>query len=157
MAITDGLRSVTADCPWPAPAVRPGSTWSGALCITRAVAAAVPEARQFARNVARRWVLPEDPTATLSLVVSELVTNAVLHSGSEDVTTLIVFDGLDVTVEVTDSGQWLERGSHRRVAQDEHAVFGRGLDLVRACTSWCTIASSGAGTRVVARLTVAEP
>ncbi|MET8452132.1 ATP-binding protein [Streptomyces sp. NPDC005209] len=121
------------------------------------MAAAVPEARQFARNVARRWVLPEDPTATLSLVVSELVTNAVLHSGSEDVTTLIVFDGLDVTVEVTDSGQWLERGSHRRVAQDEHAVFGRGLDLVRACTSWCTIASSGAGTRVVARLTVAEP
>ncbi|MFE1315863.1 ATP-binding protein [Streptomyces sp. NPDC058755] len=157
MAIMDGFRPVTADCPWPAPAVRTGATRSGALCITRAVAAAVPEVRQFARNAARRWVLPEDPTATLSLVVSELVTNAVLHSGSEDVTTLIVFDGLDVTVEVTDSGQWLERGTHRRVAEDEDAAFGRGLDLVRACTSWCTIHPCAEGTRVMARLPVAEP
>ncbi|MFF4040123.1 ATP-binding protein [Streptomyces sp. NPDC001816] len=157
MSIIDGLRSVTADCPWPAPAVRPGSTWSWALCITRAVDAAVPEARQFARHAARRWALPEDPTATSSLVVSELVTNAVLHSGTEDVTTLIVFDGLDVTVEVTDSGRWLERGTNRRVAEDENAAFGRGLDLVRACTSWCTIHPTSAGTRVVARLPVTGP
>ncbi|MEU1404811.1 ATP-binding protein [Streptomyces sp. NPDC005728] len=157
MAIIDGLRSVTADCPWPAPAAQPGPSRSWALCITRAVAAAVPEARRFARQAARRWALPEDPTATLSLVVSELVTNAVLHSGSEDVTTLIVFDGLDVTVEVTDSGQWLERGTHRRVAEDEDAAFGRGLDLVRACTSWCTIHLSAAGSRVMARLPIAEP
>lgn len=63
MAINDGLRSVTADCPWPAPAVRPGTTWSWALCIARAMAAG-PEARQFARHAAQRWALPEDSTVT---------------------------------------------------------------------------------------------
>jgi anti-sigma regulatory factor (Ser/Thr protein kinase) len=120
------------------------------------VAAAVPKSRHFARDAARRWALPEDPSDTLSLVVTELVTNAVLHSGSADVTTLIVFDGIVVTVEVTDSGRWLERGANRRVMEDEDAAFGRGLDLVKACTSWCTVHLSAAGTRVVVRLPVVD-
>ncbi|MFF3689753.1 ATP-binding protein [Streptomyces sp. NPDC002187] len=156
MAIMDGLRPVTTDRPRPSPAARPGPTRLRALRITRAVAATVPEVRNFARRTAQRWAIPEESSDTLSLVVSELVTNAVLHSGSADVTTLIVFDGAAVTVEITDSGRWLVRDACRRVAEDEDAAFGRGLDLVRACTSWCMIQPSPAGTRAVARLPVAE-
>ncbi|NUK00320.1 ATP-binding protein [Streptomyces lunaelactis] len=156
MAIMDGLRSINADRPRPSLAAQPGPTRHRALRATRAVAAAVPELRHFARRTAQQWAIPDESSDALSLVVSELVTNAVLHSGSADVTALIVFDGVAVTVEVTDSGRWLARGANRCVAEDEDADFGRGLDLVRACTSWCMVQPSAAGTRVVARLPVAE-
>ncbi|MBL1102125.1 ATP-binding protein [Streptomyces sp. 205] len=116
--------------------------------MTRAVAAAVPELRHFARSAAQRWGIPQDACDTLLLVVSELVTNTVLHSGSSDVMAVIVFDGVAVTVEITDSGRWLVRD----VKEDQDADFGRGLDLVRACTSWCAVHPSASGTRVVVRL-----
>ncbi len=116
----------------------------------------MPVLRRFARRTAQRWAVPEDASETLALVVSELVTNAVLHSGSADVTGLIVFDGDAVTVEVTDSGRWLVRDANRSVTEDADAEFGRGLDLVRACTSWFTVHPSDAGTTVVARVCVRE-
>lgn len=156
MAIMDGLRSTTADRPGPSLAALPGPKLFRALYVTRAVAAAVPELRHFVRRTAQQWAVPEKSSDTLSLVVTELVTNAVLHSGSADVTALIVFDGVAVTIEVTDSGRWLARGSNRCVAEDEDADFGRGLDLVRACTSWCMVHPYAAGTRILARLPVAE-
>lgn len=93
----------------------------------------------------------------MSLVLSELVTNAVVHSGSEDVTTLIVFAGLDGSVEVTDSGWGLARSTNRRVPENENAAFERGLALVRASPSWCTIHPSAAGTWGVARLPLRRP
>ncbi|MFE5080934.1 ATP-binding protein [Streptomyces mirabilis] len=156
MAIIDGLRLVVTDRPRQSSAAPTVLTRPRALLITKAVAAAVPEARHFARRVALRWAIAEEPCETLSLIVSELVTNAVLHSGSADVTALIVFDGAAVTVEVTDFGRWLVRDANRRVAEDGDAAFGRGLDLVRACASWLTIHPSPAGTRVVAHLPVGE-
>lgn len=156
MALIDGLRPATTDCPRPLSAARRGPTRLRTLCIARAMPETVPELRHFARRTAQQWALPDDASETLSLVVSELATNAVLHSGSAEVTTLIVFDGVALTVEVTDSGRWLTREADRRVAEDEDAAFGRGLDLVGACTSWCTIHPSPAGTRVVARLPVVE-
>lgn len=51
-----------------------------------AVTAAVPELRHFARCAAQRRAIREKSSDTLSLVVSELAVNAVLHSGSADVT-----------------------------------------------------------------------
>ncbi|MER5907017.1 ATP-binding protein [Streptomyces mirabilis] len=154
MAIIDGPHLVVTDRPRQGPAVRPGRTRPRALLITKAVAAAVPEARRFARGAALRWAIPDESSDTLSLIVSELVTNAVLHSGSADVTTLLVFDGVAVTVEVTDFGRWLVRDANRRMAEDGGAAFGRGLDLVRACTNWFTIHPSPERTRVVAHLPV---
>ncbi|GAA0899193.1 MULTISPECIES: ATP-binding protein [Streptomyces violaceusniger group] len=156
MAIMDSFRSATADYSKPSPAAQPRRlTRLRALCVTRAVAAAVPELRHFARSTARRWDIPQDACDTLLLVVSELVTNTVIHSGSLDVTAVIVFDGVTMTVEVSDCGRWLVRDINRRVEQDRDAHFGRGLDLVRACTSRCTIHSRAAGTRVVVRFPVA--
>ncbi|MEU9992719.1 ATP-binding protein [Streptomyces sp. NPDC048045] len=117
----------------------------------------MPELRRFARRAARQWAVPEDASDTLALVSGELVTNAVLHSGSADVTQLIVFDGVAVSVEVADSGRWLVRDANRSTTQDAGAEFGRGLDLVRACTSWFTLHPSAVGTRAVARISVREP
>ncbi|MER6129780.1 ATP-binding protein [Streptomyces sp. NPDC001795] len=156
MAIIDGLRLVVTDRPRQSPAAPPVLTRPRDLLITKAVAASVPEARHFARRAALRWAIPEEPCETLSLIVSELVTNVVLHSGSAYVTAFIVFDGVAVTVEVTDFGRWLVRDADHRVAEDGGAAFGRGLDLVRACTSRLTIHPSPAGTRVVAHLPVEE-
>lgn len=156
MALIDGLVPHITDRPRPSPAARPGPARLRAMCVARAVAESVPELRRFARRTARQWAAPEDVSDTLALVVSELVTNAVLHSGSKDVTTWIVFDGDAVTVEVGDSGHWLVRDADRRAAEDEDAAFGRGLALVRACTDWFAIHPSPAGTSVIARLPVVE-
>ncbi|MFI1366454.1 ATP-binding protein [Streptomyces griseochromogenes] len=154
MAITDGFPTLTADRRRPHPTPPPRPPRFRALRVTEAVAAAVPELRHFARRAAQRWAVPEDASDTLVLVVSELVTNAVLHSGSADVTQLIVFDGVAVTVEVADSGRWLVRDANRRVTEDAGAESGRGLDLVRACSSWFTIHPSAVGTKAVARIPV---
>ncbi|MFI1366377.1 ATP-binding protein [Streptomyces griseochromogenes] len=156
MAITDGFPALTADRRRPHPAAPPGPPRFRAMCVTGAVAAAVPEQRRFARRTAQHWAVPEDASATVALVVSELVTNAVLHSGGSDVTGLIVFDGVAVTVEIADSGRWLVRDADRSVTEDAGAESGRGLDLVRACTSRFTLHASAAGTKAVARISVRE-
>jgi anti-sigma regulatory factor (Ser/Thr protein kinase) len=155
MTTTD--RTVIIDCP-----PRIAATWrrparSAALCTARATPAVVPELRHFACHVAERWRIPADSSDALSLVVSELVTNVVLHSGSPEVSVLITFDGAATTVEVLDTGRWLDRGSQRRVAEDEEAAYGRGLELVNACTSRCAVIVTPTGTRVVAHLPVVDP
>ncbi|HET6354244.1 ATP-binding protein [Streptomyces sp.] len=98
----------------------------------------------------------KDPYDTLAPVASELVTNVVLHSGSPDVAPLITFDGVDLTVEVTDRGRWLERDA-RAPTLEHRASFGRGLELVRAYTSSCAVLATAAGTRVTAAIPVIEP
>lgn len=156
MAITDHTRRAVASRPRPILAKPPGRARCRAFCITRATRATVPDLRRFAGHAARRWAIPHDPYDTLALVVSELVTNVVLHSGSPDVALLITFDGVDLTVEVTDNGRWL--GHDTGAPTLEHrASFGRGLELVRAYTSWCTVLATAAGTRVTAGIPVIEP
>lgn len=116
----------------------------------------MPDLRRFAVYTARRWAIPQDSYDTLALVVSELVTNVVLHSGSPDVALLITFDGVDLTIEVTDNGRWLENGAGAPTLE-HRASFGRGLELVRAYTSWSTVLATAAGTRVTAGIPVIEP
>lgn len=113
----------------------------------------MPDLRRFAVHTARRWAISKDPYDTLALVVSELVTNVVLHSGSPDVALLITFDGVALTVEVTDSGRWLEYDAGAPTLEGR-ASFGRGLELVRAYSSWCTVLATAAGTRVTAGIPV---
>ncbi|MFF3402966.1 ATP-binding protein [Streptomyces sp. NPDC002659] len=116
----------------------------------------MPDLRRFAVHTARRWAIGKDPYDTLALVVSELVTNVVLHSGSPDVALLITFDGVDLTVEVTDNGRWLAHDAGGP-ALEKRASFGRGLELVRAYTTSCTVLATAAGTRVTAAIPVIEP
>ncbi|MCP2311434.1 MULTISPECIES: ATP-binding protein [Kitasatospora] len=123
-------------------------------CVMPASARSAPAMRRFVVSTAGRWGIPVDAIDTLALVVTELVTNVHLHSGSPDVTVLLVVDGPTVTVEVSDFGRWVSRTAPRRVAEDAGASCGRGLDLVKRISSWWLAFLSPAGTRIVARVPV---
>lgn len=107
---------------------------------------------------ARRWVLRQvellaaapDVCATAELLVSELVTNAVCHSGSDDVITVRVhpFDDT-VLVAVHDAGHALPVLGVP--APDD--VSGRGLPLVdHLAAEWGADAAPGGGKTVWFRL-----
>ncbi|MER7772608.1 ATP-binding protein [Kitasatospora sp. NPDC096140] len=129
---------------------------TSALSSMPATLEAVPALRRFACHTALRWSVPPARRRALALVVSELVTNAVLHSGSPDITVLITYRGAELTVEVKDSGRWKAREVPRRMPEDADAAFGRGLDLVARVTDGWLAFLSPAGTRVVATV-AADP
>lgn len=89
--------------------------------------ASVGQARRFVREALAQWGRDE-LVDTAVLLVSELVTNAVLHARSE--VTVTVSPRADrVRVEVGDTGAgtpFLRRPS-------EAATTGRGLGLVQSC------------------------
>ena len=95
--------------------------------------ASIPRARRFAREVVGTG-LDVDDLDVLELLTSELVTNAVLHSGTSCELRVICADADTVRVEVAD-------GSHippvLRISQDPLALDGRGLQFVdRLATRW---------------------
>lgn len=88
-------------------------------------------------SVARRWVVDvcggwgcEAELDEILLVVSELVTNAVVHARS-DCTLRLSRRGDAVRVDVVDGGQ----GSPDPYRADENAEHGRGLYLISAMSS----------------------
>ncbi|WP_190138636.1 ATP-binding protein [Streptomyces longispororuber] len=144
-----------------------------------ATAAAAPALRRFATASARAWHLEAAACEVLALVVTELVTNVILHSGSPRVTLrLRLLPGL-LRVEVHDTGRWHRRVTRRPArhttgphsaapngtAPDDavdgvldgvaYAESGRGLALVRACASYTTVRPSRKGTTVLAELALA--
>ncbi|MFJ9824857.1 ATP-binding protein [Streptomyces sp. NPDC101160] len=122
-------------------------------CVTVATAASVPALRWFARGVAAHWGLPNGIDGALALVVSELVGNAVRHSGGPDVALLLSADVSTLAVEVRDNGRWRPRLGRPR-HEDEPATGGRGLDLVDAYATRCTVHALPGGTHVVAELSI---
>ncbi|MEU5793196.1 ATP-binding protein [Streptomyces sp. NPDC047813] len=87
------------------------------------------QARRIADALMRKWGVPSLLTGDVRLIVSELVTNAFLHSGTDVITlSMAVQDGvlrIDVRHQVTRHRPIL----HRPRDDDEH---GRGLLLVEA-------------------------
>lgn len=100
--------------------------------VLRAELASVREGRFFARDVVTEWGL-EGLADDIQLGVSELVTNAVRHAGTDVVMTLRL-DG-KLIVEVEDSDPELR---HPAVpSTDPLATSGRGLQIVSAVsTDW---------------------
>lgn len=101
---------------------------------SRDVSVARAEAREFfATNT---WVAQHEDVL---LVISELVTNAVLHGGGP-VTVTLTSAAPDVIIEVTDRGRSDPARRHPGT-DDEH---GRGLDIVdRLSTSWHVVHAVG--------------
>ncbi|WP_042387160.1 ATP-binding protein [Streptacidiphilus melanogenes] len=129
-----------------------------AACVLPATAASVPALRRLAQHAARRWRLPDDTTEASGLIVTELVTNAVRHSGSPDVSLLLcVADGM-LTLRVKDSGSWRPRpvtpavGGLDGLGGPGPACGGRGLLLVEAYAASCVVRPSAAGTTVTAEV-----
>ncbi len=91
--------------------------------------AAVPKARSHARDLAHLWDVPE-LADDLALVVTELVTNAVLHGSTgpnRQVAVTYHLNALRLRVEVRDPGDGTPTLQEPRPADAEN---GRGLLIV---------------------------
>ena len=106
---------------------------------------AVPRARRLVRSSLGDW--PDQVRADAELVVSELVTNALLH-GDPPVTVRLSAAGT-IRVEVSDAGPAVPI----RLQQNTETMTGRGLAMVSALTSgWGVEALPGGGKTVWAEL-----
>ncbi|PJE96929.1 hypothetical protein CUT44_15345 [Streptomyces carminius] len=125
-------------------------------------------AREYVRRVCGRWRVPAAQAENAVLIVSELVTNAVVHGVGDRVTVVVTLTGRDrLTVSVTDrgpeaGGEAGEDGSGGTPPPppDEPcpaAEGGRGLWLVSVLATevGCepvTGVGRGTGTRIWARI-----
>lgn len=118
-------------------------------------ARAVTAVRRRAEMVVTRWNLPSGVTDDVMLVVSELITNAVVHALPPAALRLsqVRMDGhLAVRVEVTDTGPAAPVAlSATAVDPDEH---GRGLRIVTALATRCGVGVHSDGTSRWAELAV---
>ncbi len=114
---------------------RPTTPVRGGLAADHEVApeaAAVSEARRFLRGTLHDWEVDEETADTAVLCLSELVTNAVIHSHAGCSVRVQLDEGV-LTVTVRDSG----RADAQTVEQleDSLQVHGRGLQVVEALAS----------------------
>ncbi|MBB5102563.1 ATP-binding protein [Streptomyces spectabilis] len=151
-------RTGTAAIPATPPAPPgPAAAHRESLATLAATAEAAPALRRSATASARAWHLDAATCEALALVVTELVTNVILHSGSPRVTLrLRLLPGV-LRAEVHDTGCWHRRVTRRRAAATDGATAdplraesGRGLALVEAYADHTTIRPSRTGTTVLA-------
>lgn len=96
---------------------------------------AVAQARRLTRTQLTGWAVCEDTCDTAALVVSELVTNAIVHTASNQIVCEL-HDGDDlVRIAVRDEG--CAPGEPHPSPQRPEEEHGRGLLLIEAmCRSW---------------------
>jgi anti-sigma regulatory factor (Ser/Thr protein kinase) len=95
----------------------------------------VARARQLTRARLAGWAVCEDTCDTAALVVSELVTNAIVHTAGKHVVCELHDDADLVRIAVRDEG--CAPGEPRPVPQRPEEEHGRGLLLVAAlCRAW---------------------
>lgn len=104
----------------------------------------VKGARDWARSQLEEWSVSDGDQYTIVTGISELITNAVLHAGTESHLTLDLDSGL-ICATVADSGN---RGEPLLTGADTMAVRGRGLSLVRAIADAFGAHRTSAGTTV---------
>jgi anti-sigma regulatory factor (Ser/Thr protein kinase) len=112
---------------------------------------AVGSARRWARRNLEEWGLGDDLVDTAALCLSELVTNAVIHTRAACEVRLLL-EAEVLTVTVRDQGLVQHSLDGREAPRDPLQVHGRGLQLVDALSSnWGSGADAG-GTTVWFRL-----
>lgn len=101
-------------------------------------------ARSWIREAASASGFSVDDQETLALVVSEAVTNAVVHSGAT------VDDELVVRLSVDEDGWWLDVIDHGEfVARDEPRQYGgHGLSIIEHLSRGYTLIHGPAGTHL---------
>ncbi|NUR79302.1 MAG: ATP-binding protein, partial [Dermatophilaceae bacterium] len=107
-----------------------------ALAATYSVAAdprAVGLARSFTRNTLSAWGLHPDTIDTATLCLSELVTNAIIHTDAGCELRIVLDRGV-LTTTVRDGGPSLVVDLSR-LPPEPLAVHGRGLQIVSALSS----------------------
>ncbi|MER6124711.1 ATP-binding protein [Streptomyces sp. NPDC001795] len=95
----------------------------------------VAQARRLTRARLSGWAVCDDTCDTATLVVSELVTNAIVHTAGEHVVCELQDEDDLVRIAVRDEG--CAPGEPHPVAQRPEEEHGRGLLLVAAlCRAW---------------------
>jgi anti-sigma regulatory factor (Ser/Thr protein kinase) len=89
-------------------------------------ASSVARLRKHAGSMFGRWAMSDDERATAELVISELLTNAVVH-GRDMMTLAVAFTGSTLDIEVVDYG-----GAGKAVQRSGPDDHGRGLTIVAA-------------------------
>ncbi|HVE62617.1 MAG TPA: ATP-binding protein [Mycobacteriales bacterium] len=112
----------------------------------------VAHARAVVRATCDQWGVPLEVTDELTLLVSELVTNAILHAASA-VRLALIAEQDAVRLEVHDD--LATRPAARPVS--EGTAGGRGLHIVEAVTSKWGVRRHGAGKCIWAEVPVRQP
>ncbi|MFN8077835.1 MAG: SpoIIE family protein phosphatase [Kineosporiaceae bacterium] len=116
-----------------------------AIASFEASGASVMAARRFVTEVLRRWGA-EELLDDAVLLVSELVTNAVVHAGTQtDVRCTLTDDGLQIDVVDRYPGRWLPSPP---MVVDSEAEGGRGLSMAATLSNAWGV-SYAAGTKRV--------
>ncbi|MEV7084997.1 ATP-binding protein [Streptomyces sp. NPDC093085] len=104
-------------------------------------------ARQLTHDRLVRWGVAEETRETAVLVVSELVTNAIVHAAGNRVICEIRDGGGQLRIAVEDQGYGPTGPQLHRMAEDEtEGEGGRGLFLVDSmCSGWGAHDTSGYG------------
>lgn len=123
-------------------------------CVMSAESSSVPVLRRFACRVIQQWHLPESVEEAVGLIVSELTSNAVRHSGSTDISLRIAAVDGRLSLHVQDFGRWQAPAPS---GPEEEACSGRGLDLVSAFAAHHEIHTTAEGTRVTAEILLPDP
>ncbi|MFD5459109.1 ATP-binding protein, partial [Streptomyces olivaceus] len=101
---------------------------------------AVRHARRFARRTLRSWDVPDDTTDGVLLIVSELVTNALVHTDGQVRLDLALIGGR-LRVAVADASP---RTPAKPTSIGWEATGGRGILLVEAMSAaWGTLPVGG--------------
>lgn len=96
-------------------------------------------ARRFVRWLLQEWGYDTDLTEDAALLVTELVTNAIIHARTEVVLTVSRRDG-GLDFAVTDHGE----GTIRLESPDPTAVTGRGIFLLERLAPGWEVETDGA-------------
>ncbi|MFD1831017.1 ATP-binding protein [Streptomyces desertarenae] len=105
-------------------------------------------ARHLLAEWLRRWRCPSDVVDTAQLVVSEFVTNAVVHTASDRILCCLQHGEHRLRIEVCDQGTGTRGLAAHSAGVD--ATNGRGLQLVDALAdAWGDVPGPGTRGRVV--------
>lgn len=108
-----------------------------------AQAVSVAEARNRAFERLRQWGMSVDVCHTARLVVSELFTNAVLHTDSDRIGCLLHVADNQIRIEVRDQGSYASTPMLLFPGAEEER--GRGLQLIETLTQAWGVESAGRG------------
>nr|WP_239148806.1 ATP-binding protein [Streptomyces sp. SID12501] len=95
----------------------------------------VPVARAQARALSRQWRLPDSVADSLEWVVTELVTNAVIHGRATRGSRVAVtyhLDGGRLRVDVRDAASGMPSAGSPTPEDGDESEGGRGLQVVAA-------------------------
>ncbi|AUH40589.1 ATP-binding protein [Streptomyces sp. CMB-StM0423] len=118
-------------------------------------AAAAAEARAHVRRLLDGWRLGGDACDAAQLVISELVTNAVLHASGGRIVCRLALRPPGVRLEVRDQGGSYGVPIHTVAGPEDEC--GRGLGLVAALSEAWGTEPSGPGFAVWATLRAPRP